>query len=159
MRVFFNDLSTGSPEMSLLDNFDKVHRFSELISQLNRTIGVSLITSSEKFHALQLCDTFISECGYKPEYHDHLNVIKQLTNYFYQDKSLDNNTVFLHLETGKASTILGNAHQQSLPTVSFTFDEIFSKPEIKGKHLGEYSWDGTLNKGPDTTGKHDIIVR
>ena len=133
MRVFFNDLSTGNPDMSLLDNFDKVHRFSELISQLNKTIGISLITSSEKFQALQLCDTSISECIYKPEHHDHINVIKQLINYFSKDKNLDNDIVFSHIATGRKSILLGNAHEHSLPAISLTFEDHFANPVIYGE--------------------------
>lgn len=137
MKIFFNDLSTGGPDICLADNFDKVHRFSELIAHLNKTVGVSLITSSEKFQALRLCDTVISECEYRPEHHDHINVIKQLFNYFSKDPNLDKNIVFSHIATGNTSVLLGNAHDHSLPAISFTFDDHFSNPNINGEINGQ----------------------
>ncbi len=90
MTIFFNDLSTGDPKMSLADNFDKVWAFSELIGHLNNTIGVSIIASTENFYALQLCDTKVSACSYSEKFKvDHGKLIGQRVNYFHKDNDID----------------------------------------------------------------------
>lgn len=137
MRVFFNDLSIGRQESKLADNFDKVFSFSELIGHLNRTIGISLIATSENIYGLRLCDTQISECGYKKDFNiDQRNLIKQLINYFHCDSNLDKEHVFSHHTTGKTSILLGNAHKHCLPVISFTFEDEFSSDEINGNVRG-----------------------
>lgn len=36
MEAYLNDLSTGSSGLSLIDNFDKLHKFISLSKYLNR---------------------------------------------------------------------------------------------------------------------------
>lgn len=133
MRVYFNDLSVGSPEMSLNDNFDKVTAFFNLIAHLKKTVGVNFVIVGGRFNGLRLCDTCIAECLYETgRDFDRLNLLRQLGNYFIKDTDLDDGHIFTHKATGRSSVLLGNAHASSRPVVSFTFHKEFASPHIIG---------------------------
>lgn len=138
MRPYFNDLSCGNPAISLSRNFDKVIRFFDLVELLKTNYGLGNVVIDGSLGALQLCDTLVAECYYSPVFgFDQRNLVQQLGNYFSRKTEMDKAHVFMHEPTGRRSVLLGNAHEYSSPSISFTFDKEFETPVIKGERCGQ----------------------
>lgn len=132
MVVYLNDLSCGDPAAPLVKNFSNVNTFF-LIADKLKSIGASLIVITGDFKALKLCDTLVAECFYRGEFgNDHRNLLLQLRNYFVNRQQIDGSHIFSHPPTQRASVLLGNAHYQSRPAISFTFNPVFATETITG---------------------------
>lgn len=144
MKAYLNDLSCGNgdEEIKLTDHLDKVNRFFELLQHLNTTYGLEGVIIKGSFGGLEICNTRLSECEYKFQVDkndpkswksfDIRNLVLQLRNYLGGDAGIDSRHKFV-LADGRQSVLLGNAHQASRPSVSFTFDAEFETHEINGQ--------------------------
>ncbi|MDE6418003.1 MAG: hypothetical protein K2K49_02200 [Duncaniella sp.] len=133
MKAYLNDLSCGNKESKLTDQLDKVNKFFELLKHLNITYGLEGVIIEGSFGGLEICDTRLGECNYMYEDNfDIRNLVPQLRNYLINDLEVNPRHVFV-LGDGRRSILLGNAHESSRPSVSFTFHAEFETHEIKGK--------------------------
>ncbi len=132
MEAYLNDLSTGSLGLSLIDNFDKLHKFISLSKYLNR-FGFANVIIDQKFRDLELCGVRIPDCIESMDF-EHRNLVLQLQNHFVHKPSLDVTKIFFHDSyPDSPSVLLGHAHEFDRPVVSFTFDDVFAVDHIVGK--------------------------
>lgn len=136
MKVYLNDLSCGGTDLRLADNFSSVNRFFDLIDRL-KDFGVNIVIVAGKFNGLRLCDTTVAECLYRDEFFDQWNLLLQIYNYVRENADTDPAHVFSHAASRRDSVLLGNAHFQSSPAISFVFDRLFATSELTGTKDGQ----------------------
>lgn len=138
MKVYLNDLSCGNIASCLLDNFDKIIRFSDLIEHVNKNFGTCRVIIDNSFMGLRVCDMLMAECCFNRSFNfDKRSLIQQLGNYFCHNEEIDHIHVFIHKGSKEESKLLGNAHEYSRPSISFTFDSEFETPLLEGTKDGK----------------------
>ena len=150
MKLFLNDWSFTDTTKSLSDNWDKVQVFESLAKAL-RDYGVSKIIVPADYKTRQLCDFVYRECFYTTTPLDgsmqqevntsitreQKQVLTTLTNYFISLSAVEyTKESTLLQENREDSILLGNSYDRDLPTVSFTFDQVFASFAIQGIKKG-----------------------